>query len=704
MRSLDDVATGETVDVVVVVLAVRAGFVIVREQWFGTICRVHETLAPGIWTLYGYKAVAAGDVVLEPCDTSCKFRKPLDPRTGPVALKEVCAGIGGFSLGAAESGFHNLVFLDHSDIACSMLEANGGHTIQADIATREARIALHAVQPDTACLLTAGFPCQPYSRQGDERGFSDRRAHTLPRILEAAWFLQPVGLVLECVVEAEQNPEVRALIAELAGKLRWQQHHVFLELADRWPCRRLRWWCILLPADKPFQFNTWPRSQVKLCIRDVIGEWPVWSQQALEQLKWDEEEASHFLDPRFGPDPRVLDLQSVAPTALHSWGSQLRPCPCRCRGPLSKQRLLATGLRGFGVPLGELDTFRHPHPQEVGLLNGLSVKYVHLADLRASLCLVGQLASPIQACWIFAQIRSFREQCHGLEPSEQPLQVLCAFQQRLVQERLDHWHLPSMDRPRNIQVKQDDSLQQVKVTGAVQVQELVRAEKQLQGPGCTLLLFEGERRLCDTALLHEAPAAGYQLRSQAKRQRKTEVSCNVLVCTHAGVVEASFTHGALPCQVLQQVGLPAGAQLRFAGTQEAVPQERRLFGPHILDARPLQPLSCDPNEVTDVGVTRFLQALVGVLPPGHAVLTPRTASLIQCLRSSGQLCGMSGVRLQGVAQVHVIAEACQHWFLLSIDLVAGTATYRDPSPDSTREAAERLCATLGRLLGLPDLP
>ena len=703
LRSLDEVSTGETVDAVVMVLASHADYVVAREQWFGTVCRVHEALAPGIWTLYGYKAVATGEVVLEPSGTSCKFQRPLDPKTGQVALKEVCAGIGGFSLGAVESGFHTLVFLDRSDIACRTIEANGGHTIQADIATREARVALHAVHPDVACMLTAGFPCQPYSRQGDGRGFSDERAHTLPRILEAVWYLQPVGLVLECVVEAERNPEVRALIAAVAQKLRWQQHHVALELADRWPSRRHRWWCILLPADTPFQFAAWPRSEVKPRIREVLGEWPVWSQQELEQLQWDEEEASHFADPSYGQEPRVLDLEGVAPTALHSWGSQLRPCPCRCRGPLSKSRLLAAGLRGFGVPLGDLDTLRHPHPQEVGLLNGLSVKYVHLADLRASLCLVGQLASPLQACWIFAQVRNFRELRHGLASASQPLQVLNAFQQRLVQERVDQWHLPSMDQPRLIQVQQGAQAQKVRVTGAVQAQELIQAEKQLQGPGSTHQLFEGDRRLCDKALLHDATVAEYQLRSDAKKQRKVEVPCRVLVCVQEGAIEAKFAQGALPCQVLQQVGLPAGTQLRFAGTQEEAPPERRLFGSHILDARPLQHMLCEPNEVTDVGVARFLQALVGVLPEGHAVLTPRTASLLQCLQESGQLRGMSGVTLPEANHVYVIAEDCQHWFLLSVDLTAGQATYWDPFPERARVAAERLCAMLGELLGRTDL-
>ena len=702
IRALEAVSTGESVDLVLEVIDIREGFVIAREMWFNTSCRVHEVLDKGVWTLYGYLAVVTGDIILEPSATSRRFKKPQDSGAGPLHLKEICSGIGGFSLGAAETGFRTLAFLDRCGIACDTVKANGGHVISADIAHRDARVALHEVSPETSCLVTAGFPCQPFSRQGDSRGFLDERAHTLSHVLVATWFLQPEGLVLECVTEAEQHPFVRALLAELAEKFNWRQNHMVLELADVWPCRRLRWWCILVP-ESCFRFSAWPRAEVKLCIRDILGEWPTWSQEEIAQLRWDEAEASHFLDPAFGPDPRVLDLCGIAPTALHSWGSQLRACPCKCRGPLSQQRLRTAGLRGFGVPLGDLGTFRHPHPQEVGLLNGVSVKYVHLADLRAALCLVGQVASPLQACWVFAQVRRSREAAKGLTPLTEPIQVLHALQTRLVHERKDHWHLPSMNTPRWISIQQDATCQQVKVTGAVQVKEIVQAERQLQGPGQTLALFEGARRLSDIALLHACPAGEYQLLSNAKRQRRAEVPCDILVCGPAGVTEVRCKQGALPCQVLAEAGLPPGAQLRFAGTQAEVPKANRLHGRHILDARQLRLLPCDPDEVTDVGITGFLRALTGVLPQGHAVLTPCTASLIRCLHDAGGLGGMSGIRLPQARYVHIIAEDSHHWFLLSIDVQEGLATHWDPLPERARAAAGSLCAIFGGLFGQPSL-
>ena len=39
---------------------------------------------------------------------------------------------------------------------------------------------------------------------------------------------------------------------------------------------------------------------------------------------------------------------------------------------------------------------------ELFALHGIPLTVSHLPDLRAALCLVGQLASPLQALWIFS--------------------------------------------------------------------------------------------------------------------------------------------------------------------------------------------------------------------------------------------------------------------------------------------------------------
>ena len=414
---------------------------------------------------------------------------------------------------------------------------------------------------------------------------------------------------------------------------------------------------------------------------------------------WDAEECSHFFDPTLGNDPRVLDLCGVSPTALR-WGSQLRPCPCGCRGPLSLQRLRASGLRGFGVPIDDKAALRHPHPQEVGLLNGLSVKFKHQPSLRAALCLVGQLASPLQSCWVFAQVRQFRECRHGLEHVEGPAQALNRLKIRLLQERDDCWKLPSMCAPREISLLQQGHCTKVKVTGTVQVKEVVCAEKQLQGPGFNIKIQAGARVLGEDAYLHTQPAEPYVLCVSPKKQSQEAERCHVLVCDRGEAIQLCLAQGALPCQVLRLARLPADRQLRFASTQEAVPRHRRLFGRHILDARPLQQLDCEPDSLTDCHVAGFLQVITRLLPAGHAVLLPRTASLLLCLQASGALRSMSGIEVAGAKHLHIIAETNAHWYLLSVDWETGTAVHWDPSPARTQVEAGVLLEVLQGLFGI----
>ena len=75
-----------------------------------------------------------------------------------------------------------------------------------------------------------------------------------------------------------------------------------------------------------------------------------------------------------GSSPYLLDCQGVLPCPLHSWGSQLRPCPCMCRrAGLSLERFQKKGL--FGVLVrSALPAFegavRQIHPMECAALVG----------------------------------------------------------------------------------------------------------------------------------------------------------------------------------------------------------------------------------------------------------------------------------------------------------------------------------------------
>ena len=134
-----------------------------------------------------------------------------------------------------------------------------------------------------------------------------------------------------------------------------------------------------------------------------------------------------------------------------------------------------------------------------------------------------------------------------------------------------------------------------------------------------------------------------------------------------------------------------------------VPQAQRLYGRHILDARLLHEGTGSPEVLSDNGIVGFTQVVAASLPAGHAVLMPRTASLLCCLQLSGHLAGMSGVKLPGAEHMHVIAAVDGHWFLLSIAWKEKVATLWDPHPLQSSRAATALLAVLCSLCGCEPL-
>ena len=118
-------------------------------------------------------------------------------------------------------------------------------------------------------------------------------------------------------------------------------------------------------------------------------------------------------------------------------GSQLSPCPCDCRSAgLSPHRLATRGLFGLLVRSAENaqgeSHIRHVHPNEAMILNGVDPVLDYGPNVKLTLSAVGQLASPLQALWVFAAIAARLDtlQCGG--PVQSPLAQLQAYRSWLV--------------------------------------------------------------------------------------------------------------------------------------------------------------------------------------------------------------------------------------------------------------------------------
>ena len=146
------------------------------RQHFVVITSIKET---GLVTLFNAELTAAVPQPWLLLDGRSGWAGHLKPTFGDFfQLKELCAGIGGFSQGANFVGIKTVACLDHSALACAALRLQGHYTIHSNIEDQQALLQLHAAGNARPCPVSAGFPCQPYSAQGDQRGLQDSRGNT----------------------------------------------------------------------------------------------------------------------------------------------------------------------------------------------------------------------------------------------------------------------------------------------------------------------------------------------------------------------------------------------------------------------------------------------------------------------------------------------------------------------------------------------
>lgn len=130
---------------------------------------------------------------------------------------ELFAGIGGFRLGMRSAHIDTIWANDRSDLCCRVYESNFGDNsiVQADINQIDS-----SEIPDHD-LLTAGFPCQPFSPAGKKMGIRDQFRGTLfEKIVEIVKEKQPQYFLLENVkriLTMEKGEHFRVILNSLAS-------------------------------------------------------------------------------------------------------------------------------------------------------------------------------------------------------------------------------------------------------------------------------------------------------------------------------------------------------------------------------------------------------------------------------------------------------------------------------------------------------
>lgn len=105
------------------------------------------------------------------------------------------SGIGGIDLGLIQSGFEIVFANEKEKYACVTYRNNfpGCSLVEGDICN------LRSENPPKADIIAAGFPCQPFSVMGMQRGFRDPRGNMFFEIARLAANIKPKVILLENV-------------------------------------------------------------------------------------------------------------------------------------------------------------------------------------------------------------------------------------------------------------------------------------------------------------------------------------------------------------------------------------------------------------------------------------------------------------------------------------------------------------------------
>ena len=413
-------------------------------------------------------------------------------------IVEVCAGTGGIGIGCEQIQGKVVASLDCCPLACDHLQRNGRSVVLCrDICDDHAKRDLHLAIGQEPCALMAGFPCPPHSTQGSQLGALDPRHEVYVQILRTAYLLQVHSVVLECTPQAQFDKDVRSRLSELMDVMNWRCTDNTLALSHQWPSRRHRWWLYLCPMDWGVAFlPKWPEDPALTHVGQIFPFWSCWTTAEEDDLRLTEQELMAYCSPCFGQDKRLLTLDDRAPTILHSYGSALSACPCGCRATgFSMTTLLNRGLRGCYV-LSERDQSpRYLHPMELAALLGFPTTTLHLDPPRHALCLLGLVASPLQALWTYSALKSAAAGLDFASTLDRALQALSSYKASLLMDFGNYWaHLPPLPQPLTLHMEGCPDIQ-VRVWGSSTVADILQAEQVFADEGATLQLCLGDTPL-----------------------------------------------------------------------------------------------------------------------------------------------------------------------------------------------------------------
>ena len=274
---------------------------------YGVVAKITQPLPDGVrFTIYGAFVNALEPLTLSVVENTHLVK--VDPLMHPMdfGIKELCAGMGGIGIGLSFLGATVKAACDSNSFSCSHLLRNHSvPVVQGSVVDDDTLMRVQLSGGTAPCVTSVGFPCQPFSSQGDLLGLSDPRSLALWGALRGTYLFHARACILECVPGVAQHMELQAALDAFVDRLGWKRTSCILDLHVQWPCKRSRWWSFMCPSPTDLSLHSWPADTRYATIGQVIPEWPIWPSEEEKQLKFTSEETAHYQDPKFGSDVRL---------------------------------------------------------------------------------------------------------------------------------------------------------------------------------------------------------------------------------------------------------------------------------------------------------------------------------------------------------------------------------------------------------------
>lgn len=198
------------------------------------------------------------------------------------------AGVGGICLGFQQSGFHLEWANEFDKYACITYKNNFDHNlIEGDVLKLDIQ-SLHPVD-----VLCAGFPCQPFSVAGYQKGFNDHRGNHFFKVMDFVDIMRPKVLFLENVknLVTHDNGNTFRVIYESITERGYSFASKVLNTKDygNLPHNRERIFIVAFDKDavENFNFFDFPKPvPLTTSIHDIISEEKVDESYYYRENKW----------------------------------------------------------------------------------------------------------------------------------------------------------------------------------------------------------------------------------------------------------------------------------------------------------------------------------------------------------------------------------------------------------------------------------